>query len=116
MKQIRTVGLLQVTVLQYIVVCYPPDALLSDIATNKHDWLYRPVMNLFFSAGLFGDVSARMRPKRPMGRQSAQFPRQCLEQLVGGWMLRVLAVRPGGEHVRVASAAWVRCYERARIV
>jgi hypothetical protein len=28
-------------------MCYPPDALLSDIATNKHDWLYRPVMNLF---------------------------------------------------------------------
>jgi hypothetical protein len=30
-------------------------------------------------------------------------------------MLRVLAVRLGVEHVRVASAAWVRCYE-ARIV
>lgn len=97
-------------------MCYPPDALLSDIATNKHDWLYRPVMNLFFSAGLFGDVSARMRWKRPMGRQSAQSPRQCVERLVGGWMLHVSAVRPGGEHVRVASAAWLRCCEGARIV
>lgn len=97
-------------------MCYPPDALLSDIATNKHDWLYRPVMNLFFSAGLFGDVSARMRSKRPMGRQSAQSPRQCVERLVGGWILRASVVWPGGEHVRVASAAWLRCYEGARIV
>lgn len=95
---------------------YPADALLSDIATNKHDWLHRPVMNLFFSAGLFGDVSARMRPKRPMGRQSAQSPRQCLERLVGELKLCVFVVRPGVEHVRVASAAWVRCYEGARIV
>jgi hypothetical protein len=95
---------LQFTVLRYIVLCYPPDALLSDIATNKNDWLYRPVMNLFFSAGLFGDVSVRMRSKRPMGRQSAQSPRQCLEWLRGGWVLRVSAVRPGSEHVRVASA------------
>lgn len=73
-------------------------------------------MNLFFSAGLFSDVSARMRTKRPMGRQSAQCPRQCLERPVGGQMLRVSAVRLGVEHVRVASAGWVRCCEGARIV
>lgn len=112
----RSVALLQVYGFAVHCSVLSPDALLSDIATNKHDWLYRPVMYLFFSAGLFGDVSARMRRKRPMGRQSAQFPRQCLERLVGGWMLRLLAVRHGGEHVRVASAAWIRCYERARIV
>lgn len=97
-------------------MCYPPDAHLSDIATNKHDWLFHPVMNLFFSAGLFGNVSSRMRSKRPMGRESAQFPTQCLEQLVGGWLFCVSAVRLGGEHVRVASAALVRCYEGARLV
>jgi hypothetical protein len=89
---------------------------MSDIATNKHDWLYHPLTNLFFSAGLFSDVSARMRSQRPMRRQSAQSHRQCLERLVGGWVLRVSAVRPGGEHVRVASAAWVRCSERVRVV
>ena len=97
-------------------MCYPPDALLSDIATSKHDWLYSPVMNLFFSAGLFADVSARMRTKRPMGRQSAQSLRQCLERPVGGQMLRLSVVRLGGEHVGVASAVWVRCYEGVRIV
>lgn len=57
-----------------------------------------------------------MRSKRPMGRQSAQFPRQFLERLAGGQMLRLSAVRLGGEHVRVASAVWVRCYEGARFV
>jgi len=57
-----------------------------------------------------------MRSKRPMGRQSAQSPRQFLEQLVGDQMLRLSAVHLGGEHVRVASAVWVRCYEGARIV
>jgi hypothetical protein len=97
-------------------VCYPHDAHLSDVATKKHHWLCHSVMNLFFSAGLFGDVTTRMRARRLMGRQSAQSLRQCLERVVQGWMLRVYAVRPIGGHVGVAAAVWVRCYEAAGIV
>jgi hypothetical protein len=73
-------------------------------------------MNLFFSAGLSGDMTARMRARRPMGRQSAQSPRQCLERLVEGWTLRVCGVTTVGGHVCVAAAVWPSCYEGAGIV
>jgi hypothetical protein len=75
-----------------------------DVQTyHNDDWLRHQMTNLFFSAGLSGDVTARMRARRPMGVLSGQPLRQCLERPGEGWTLSVCGAATGVGHGRVAA-------------